>query len=207
MEIILKEIGKKFGDHWIFRKITLTFQAGDRWAIVGPNGSGKSTLLKLLAGLTIPSEGAFAFLDQKKIVAAEKRYRHIAYAAPYLQLPEELTVAETARLYFKLKSPNERWPGNEFPDISGLNPIRNKRLNEISSGQLQRLKLTLAAFADTPFLMLDEPLTNLDQDGEAYYQQLISQQSDKRTLLVCSNLRETETKFCTATVEMDFYKP
>ena len=66
----------------------------------------------------------------------------------------------------------------------------------------QRLKLTLAIMSDTPLLLLDEPLTNLDEAGEKFYSQMLRDFSAGRTVVVCSNMNEKEFAFCERKIEL-----
>jgi ABC-type multidrug transport system ATPase subunit len=69
-------------------------------------------------------------------------------------------------------------------------------VKNFSSGMKQRLKLTLAIMSDTPLLLLDEPLSNLDENGATWYQQMVRDFAGDRTIVVCSNMNEKEIGFC-----------
>lgn len=77
----------------------------------------------------------------------------------------------------------------------GLHKARNKFVKDFSSGMKQRLKLGLAIYADTSLLLLDEPTTNLDQEGIAWYQEHVTQNRDGRLVIVGSNIAH-EYSFC-----------
>ncbi|NBQ48017.1 MAG: ATP-binding cassette domain-containing protein, partial [Sphingobacteriia bacterium] len=83
---------------------------------------------------------------------------------------------------------------------------RHKFIRQYSSGMKQRLKLALALLADTPLLLLDEPLSNLDRSGAAWYQQMITDYTAKRTVIVCSNAIEEEHFFCERALDVMDYK-
>ncbi|MCH8317767.1 MAG: ATP-binding cassette domain-containing protein, partial [Bacteroidetes bacterium] len=61
MKIILKNIGKRFNNEWVFRKLNLEFNINNSYAIIGPNGSGKSTLLQIIGGIMSPTEGSITY--------------------------------------------------------------------------------------------------------------------------------------------------
>jgi ABC-type bacteriocin/lantibiotic exporter with double-glycine peptidase domain len=65
----------------------------------------------------------------------------------------------------------------------------------------QRLKLALAVFSDTPLLLLDEPLTNLDKTGEDFFQSLIEKHTSNRLVVVAGN-REEEFSFCRKKIQI-----
>ena len=89
--------------------------------------------------------------------------------------------------------------------IVGLEKAVNKQLRYFSSGMKQRLKLAQAFFSNTPVLLLDEPTTNLDADGIALYQSLISNYTKDKLVIVSSNVKE-EYGFCEEVIEIGNYK-
>ena len=201
----LNNLGKKFRREWIFRGINLQLDAGEKLVIQGSNGSGKSTLLQLISGFLSPSEGKVLYHDQKKIVEREAEYRYLAYASPYLQLPEDFTLEELfdhCRVFTS-------YPGVadalDFAQLLELERSRKKYLSEYSSGMRQRVKLGLALLSDCPLLLLDEPLSNLDRNGIAWYKTKINTLGKDRTIIVCSNAVPEEHAFCTRELNvMDF---
>lgn len=94
MQISLSETGKRFNRDWIFRKVAFHFEAGSSYAIVGPNGSGKSTLLQIIGGAIVASEGTITYTVREKKVDADNIFQHIAIAAPYQEVIEEMTLSE-----------------------------------------------------------------------------------------------------------------
>jgi len=66
----------------------------------------------------------------------------------------------------------------------------------------QRTKLLLALIADTPLVLLDEPLSNLDADAAMWYRKLIDDFGGNRTFLVCSNHQLNEYDFCTREIQL-----
>ena len=89
--------------------------------------------------------------------------------------------------------------------IVGLDKAVNKQLRYFSSGMKQRLKLAQAFFSNTPVLLLDEPTTNLDADGIALYQNLISHYTKDKLVIVSSNVKQ-EYDFCEEVIEIETYK-
>jgi ABC-type multidrug transport system ATPase subunit len=71
----------------------------------------------------------------------------------------------------------------------------------------QRLKLTLAILADAPVLLLDEPTSNLDIQVIQWYQTMIQNYAQDKTIMVCSNSIKEEYHFCSKTILMEDYKP
>jgi ABC-type multidrug transport system ATPase subunit len=183
MQITLTDTGKRFNREWIFRHCSFRFEPGKRYAITGPNGSGKSTLLQVIAGATMQSEGKIEYNLNNGIVEAP--YQHIAIAAPYLELIEEMTAIEFLRFHETFKQFN--LPLNQVLEACGLAKASGKQIRYFSSGMKQRLKLAQAFFCKTPVLLLDEPLTNLDKQGAELYLQLTAEYGKNRLVIISSN--------------------
>lgn len=204
MTISLENVGRRFNQEWIFRGLSYQFEAGGKYAVLGPNGSGKSTLLSVLLGSLSPSEGKIQYRGTADI-RVEEVYKQISFAAPYLDLIEEFTLQETIDFHFKFKSYYQGMDASAVLDLLGLVKSQDKALKYFSSGMKQRTKLALACCADTPLLFLDEPTSNLDKQGMAWYLGLMERFTAKRTLIIGSN-QEAEYAFCNHFVELTDYK-
>jgi len=201
MQITATGLSKRFAREWIFRNLTHMFRAGTTTAILGPNGAGKSTLLNTLSGQILPTAGTILYEHQGQPVAVEDVPVRLAYAAPYLELIEELTLTELIRFHTRFKPLRPGLSAEELITLMYLEKSRHKLVRDFSSGMKQRLKLALALYADTPLLLLDEPTTNLDRTGVAWYQEHVRATLAGRTVLVSSNVPE-EYDFCTEQVNI-----
>jgi ABC-type multidrug transport system ATPase subunit len=205
MKIRLTKVGKRFNREWIFRNLDFEFHSQRSYAITGPNGSGKSTLLQIIAGATTFNEGTIEYLLAENKLQEEKFYANISIAAPYLELIEEMTLMEFLQFHSALKS----WlPGNDpkkIISILGLGEAAKKQIRYFSSGMKQRVKLAQAIFSDVAVVLLDEPCTNLDEEGIALYKTLINDHCKNRLLIVSSNDMQ-EYDFCDEIIDMKNYK-
>ena len=195
MQIDATGLGKRFQRDWIFRGLTRTFRPGSATAVLGPNGAGKSTLLNTFSGQLLPTEGTLAYSRAGQTVAVEDLPRHLAYAAPYLELLEELKLLELLRFHVRFKPLRPGVSPDQLIGLTYLDKSRHQLIREFSSGMKQRLKLALALYADAPLLLLDEPTTNLDAAGVAWYQEQVRTSRAGRTLLLSSNV-PAEYAFC-----------
>lgn len=205
MQIQLSNAGKKFNRDWIFRNLEYQLTSGQAYAITGPNGSGKSTLLQCIAGSMTLSTGACHWQYQQEPIEADHVYRHIALAAPYLEIIEEMTAAEFLQFHQSFKP---LLPGLSIPEILRIVDMEHaaqKQIRYYSSGMKQRIKLAQAIFSDTAMLLLDEPCTNLDKKGYQLYQELISRYAGDRLVIVSSNDPE-EYLFCSERIDILDYK-
>ncbi|HEY0272398.1 MAG TPA: ATP-binding cassette domain-containing protein [Chitinophaga sp.] len=205
MTISLNQAGKRYNYDWIFRRLSYTFQAGGRYAILGPNGSGKSTLLQVISGHQQQNEGSIAYQLQAAPVPPDAFYRYCSIAAPYLELIEEMTLREALQFHLQFKQLLPGVTPEKAIALIGLEKAMDKQIRHFSSGMRQRVKLALAIFSNTPVLLLDEPCTNLDITGIRLYQSLIETYSARRTLIISSN-DEQEYFLCNQHVSVLDYK-
>ena len=207
MQITLSNIGKRYNYEWIFRNFNYEFALGNNYVILGANGSGKSTLLQLIAGNLIASEGTIAYHDHtQKTIEAEKLFKHLSFASPYLELYEEFTLTEAIAFQGKFKPYLEDLTTPAFIELIELEKSKNKQIKYYSSGMKQRVRLALAILCNTPLLLLDEPTSNLDKKAIDWYLNLVTKYGKNRLIIVASNQIEYEYPFCNKFVEIDNYK-
>lgn len=202
MEITLVQLSKRFNFTWLFRDLNHTFASGSHTVILGSNGSGKSTLLQILAGYATVSEGSIGWKANSKAISADKVYKYISLATPYLELIEDFSLREHIEFHFKLKSVCKGLSTEELIQLSGLKDKSETRIAYFSSGMKQRVRLLLAILSDNPLVLLDEPTSNLDEKATTWYNDLIAQFGHQRTIVVCSNSVAAEYAFCTEQIDL-----
>ena len=205
IKISLADAGKRFNREWIFRRLSYVFEQGQSYAIIGANGSGKSTLLQVIAGAMNPSEGTCSFDNSGNNIDGENIYQNIAIAAPYLELIEEMTAKEFLNFHQQFKPFQNGFTKDHILETINMQHAADKQIRYYSSGMKQRIKLAQGIFTDTPVLLLDEPCTNLDQQGYALYHQLIRDFCANKLIIVCSNDMQ-EYDFCNHQLNIMQYK-
>lgn len=201
MEITVHNLGKRYNREWVFRKMDLRFAEGSKTAITGYNGSGKSTLLRILSGYTLPSEGTVTFGG--KNAAHSDMQTFFSFCAPYQQLIEEFTLTEHLNFHGQFREPLIAL--SDMIKQSDLEKAKNKQVREFSSGMKQRLRLALAFYFTSKIVFLDEPTSNLDTSGSAWYQELIRQHTGARSLVIASN-QPDEYAFCESILSIENWK-
>jgi ABC-type multidrug transport system ATPase subunit len=192
--ITLNGVSKKFGNNWIFKNITAQFEAGEKYAVTGENGSGKSTLLKVLAGIITPNAGTVQF-------AFEDVYKHVSFTAPYMDLPEELSLNELFRFHESIRKLSIS--KEAFMDEVQLED--GKEIRNYSSGMKQRLKLALAFFTESDVLLLDEPSATLDEQWNNWYLKTVQMVNPNRLVIISSNI-PAEYAFCDSVLNIAEFK-
>ncbi len=205
MKINLTNLGKRFNRDWIFRNLNYQFDFNKHYAITGPNGSGKSTLLQIISGSSIYNEGSVSYHESNNSIAPENIFQKISFAAPYLELVEEMTLNEFFSFHHKMKGWLSSIDTKQIIYLLRLEKSAHKQIRYFSSGMKQRVKLAQAIFSDVPAVLLDEPLTNLDDDGILLYQSLIKNYCSNRLVIVSSNDKK-EYSFCDEIINIMDYK-
>jgi ABC-type multidrug transport system ATPase subunit len=205
MKISLEHISKRFQKHWIFKDINYSFAVPQAIAILGPNGCGKSTLLRIIAGMQAPSIGKVNFYNNDIAVPVNEVFSNVSFCAPGMEVVEELTLREFFDFHFSFKPTLPYLTTDDIIKLIGLKDAADKPIGDYSSGMKQRVKLAQAIFADTSILLLDEPCTNLDQQGIEQYREWIEQYGTDRLVIVASN-DAREYFFCTEQLEIEKYK-
>lgn len=187
MKIKLDQVGKRYQQHWIFKNLSAVFESGHLYAILGPNGSGKSTLLRIIAAMQHANKGQLQYSRNNNKLHPDQLYQYLSYCAPGMDLVEELSLKELLHFHFTFKKIRSAWNIDTILHALDMFPIRHQQIHEFSSGMKQRVKLAQAFFSDTPLLLLDEPCSNLDQEGVQLYQQWLNELTADRLVLIASN--------------------
>lgn len=194
---------KSFGLRTIFAGISFELRAGDIMAITGRNGSGKSTLLKLLANVTESTSGMVAWSIDGETLTPERLPRHIGFVAPYLQLYTEFNAWEHAMLIQEMRGLQfDAAHALELFERFGLAARRNDPIATFSSGMIQRVKFICALLHHPPFLLLDEPMTNLDIHGIATMRDTIIGARESRITIIATN-EEDDVRLCNARLSVE----
>lgn len=157
--------------------VDLHLPAGQVTGIVGPNGSGKSTLLKAVCGI-LPADSGQICLDGVDLLSLKQRQRagYIGYVPQRADTPgSAMTVFQALALGADDRSPRHEIEQSviaaaKFLDLTEL---LFRRVEELSGGQFQRVLIGRALVRNTPCMVLDEPVNNLDLHYQVEIMQLL----------------------------------
>lgn len=157
--IEVQNVSVHYGQKKVVDNLSFTLGDAELLTLVGPTGCGKTTILQALAGLIPISEGTIRLGSQtvtaSKTIAPEKR--QVGMVFQDFALFPHLTVIENVGFKLKDKSKAEQWI-----ELLGLSPWRDTRPANLSGGQKQRVALARTLAHEPAFVLLDEPLSNLD---------------------------------------------
>ncbi|TKD61419.1 ABC transporter ATP-binding protein [Flavobacterium sp. ASW18X] len=171
--------------------------------ILGKSGVGKTTLLHLLAGLIRPATGNVTINHTDITTLSAKaldafRGKQIGMVFQNNHALRSLTVLENlkARLYFTKKTSNKN-ALVELLNVLGIADCQNKKTNELSIGQLQRLGIALAVVHQPKLILADEPTSSLDDTNCTKVMQLLQEQAtaNKANLIVITHDQRIKANF------------
>ncbi|WP_040975653.1 iron ABC transporter ATP-binding protein [Necropsobacter massiliensis] len=168
MAIEIRNINKSYGGKKVVDNVSLTIPQGKITSFIGPNGAGKSTLLSIISRLQNADSGEIYLngtrLNEQKSADIAKQLS-ILKQSNHINL--RLTVEELVSFgrfpYSKGNlTENDRTFINHAIEYMDLAPLRQRYIDNLSGGQLQRAYIAMTLAQDTDYILLDEPLNNLD---------------------------------------------
>jgi len=166
MEIALsvQKVTKKFGDFTAVDSVTFDVEDGKFFSILGPSGCGKTTLLRTIAGFYEPSSGLIKIRD-RDMTGVEPNKRPVNLVFQHLALFPMMNVFENVA--FGLRRRGESGKGltdkvQSMLERVGLPDFGDKKIDQLSGGQMQRIAIARCLVLDPSVLLLDEPLGALD---------------------------------------------
>ncbi len=164
ISIRIQNLTKRFGAVTALRQLDLAIEGGELFFLLGPSGCGKTTLLRCLAGFYIPDEGRI-FMGDEDVTRLEPHKRNTGMMFQSYALWPHMTVAENVAFGLeerRVARPEINRRVGEALESVRMGPYAGRRPNELSGGQQQRVALARALVIRPRFLLLDEPLSNLD---------------------------------------------
>lgn len=167
--LALHGISKTWGDHKVLDEVELVLNRGTATWITGTNGIGKTTLLRIAVGLIIPDEG---LVDLEGLHPRRDRGAYQArvgfLAAGDRGLYARLTVRQHLEFWGRLSLLPPKAIGvaiNRIVSSMVLGDLVDRRVDRLSMGQRQRLRIAMAFMHEPDVVLLDEPLNSLDEEG------------------------------------------
>jgi iron(III) transport system ATP-binding protein len=169
--IEVDRVSKSFGKRVVINELSLHIERSERLVLFGPSGCGKTTVLRLLAGLEIPDQGSIR-IDGRLVASAgtnlvppERRDLGMVFQDlalwPHMTVQENLTFGLSARGVQKHEA---KVRVREMLHRVGLEHRMDAKPNQLSGGEQQRVALARALVPKPSILLMDEPLSSLDDE-------------------------------------------
>ena len=185
MNIIeVEDLNVRIGAHHILQNVSFVVEKGTVTAIIGPNGSGKTTLMKVITGLQPFDTGAVKLFDVP-IDALGRLRRKLGYVPQKVDFDRTvpLTVEELLSLNLPEKTGRREKIAASLNEI-GAGYLMGRKLGVLSGGEFQRVLIALSLIQDPEILILDEPSTGIDVEGEKVFYDMIEQLGASRGMTV-----------------------
>lgn len=166
--IQISNVSHRIEDTTILTDVSLRLPAGQVIALIGPNGAGKSTLFSVMSRLSPLQSGSISFAEHDISQASSQTMaRTVSMLAQENAIQGRLRVEELLMFgrypYHQGRpSQNDSQIVQEMITRFELEPLAKRYLSTLSGGQRQRALIAMIVCQDTPYLLLDEPLNNLD---------------------------------------------
>jgi iron complex transport system ATP-binding protein len=164
----VRHVTKRFGSKEVIRDVSVRIRKGKITSFIGPNGAGKSTLLSMISRLILKDEGEI-YIDGTEISKRKSRdlAKKIAILKQTNHIQLRLTVRELVSFgrfpYSQGRLTQEDWEKvDQAIRYMDLEEIQHEYLQNLSGGQRQRAFIAMVIAQDTDYILLDEPLNNLD---------------------------------------------
>ena len=187
--IKINDLSVSFGDEKVLDNVSLHMHCGELTVIIGQNGAGKSTLLRAILG-QIPHEGSIEFKETR--TGNISNVMKIGYVPQTLNIERELPMT-VYDLFASFISKYPVWlPRNkklyagikEQLKLFSVEDCIDKQVGKLSGGQLQRVMLSIALTPMPDLLVLDEPVSGIDENGVRDFYRLVDEMKHKHDLAV-----------------------
>lgn len=164
----IKNVFKSYNDKKVIDDVSIEVEKGTITSFIGPNGAGKSTLVSMISRLITKDDGVIT-IDGNDIMGSKNNElaKKVSILKQSNEIKMKLTVRELVSFgrfpYSQGRMKAEDWEKvEESIDYMELREIQHKYLDELSGGQRQRAHIAMILAQDTEYILLDEPLNNLD---------------------------------------------
>ena len=195
--IKLSGITKQYGKKKVVENVNLTVEKGHIYGLIGPNGAGKTTIMKMLAGLSLPTEGSIELFGSGEHFDENRARTSFMLEAPHIE--KGFTARENMEYIRRLRGVADKGKVDEILEIVGLANTGKKLTKHFSLGMKQRLAIGMSLMSDPELMVLDEPVNGLDPEGIVEVRHLLQKLRDEKgvTILISSHLLSELSELCT----------
>lgn len=199
MSLSVSHLAHAYARVTALRGVSFEVPPGEIIALIGPNGAGKSTLLKILATFVAPSHGSARVAGCDVRTQAGEVRRNLGYLPEQLPTDPVLRVGEYLDLRARLKQLDRQRRAVEIArvlDLCDLAPVRDRLLDQLSTGYRRRVGLADALLGSPPVLLLDEPTVGLDPMQVRQTRELVRSLEGTATVLLSTHLLNEAEQTC-----------
>lgn len=185
--IDIKNLSFGYNEEKVLDNINLKIEKDDFLAIIGPNGGGKSTLLKLILGILKPQFGSIDFIDNFMTIGYVPQNTNINMDFPVTAIEVVLMGhGGTKRPIFGYGKSETMCALQALREV-GMEDYAKNRIGSLSGGQRQRVMIARALCSHPSVVILDEPTSSIDADGQKQIYDLLKELNKTMTIIVVSH--------------------
>lgn len=189
--IEVRDLTKKYGDHFAVQDISFSLEKGKIYGLLGPNGAGKSTTMNIMTGYIAATSGEVIIEGHDIFKEAEEAKKHIGYLPEIPPLYMDMTVWEylftVADLKGVPKSERKSMIGDVMEKVMITN-MKDRLIKNLSKGYKQRVGIAQTLIGNPDIIILDEPTVGLDPKQIIEIRTLIKQLGEDHTVLISSHI-------------------
>lgn len=197
--ITLEDVNFSYGKEEFLKDITLPIYEDDFLGIIGPNGGGKTTLLKLILGLLTPRRGKITVFG----TTPKEGREHIGYLSQFKNIDfdfpitayEVVLLSRVGKKLVKHYSREDKEAVEKAMKKLRIWKHRQKKLNELSGGEKQRVFAARALANEPKILILDEPMANLDIHIKEEFYKILKELNKKIAIVIVDHDLEMVAKY------------
>ncbi|MDW7978161.1 MAG: ABC transporter ATP-binding protein, partial [Candidatus Caldarchaeum sp.] len=163
--LTVEDVSKNYGKYRALSNVSFDARKGEILAVLGPNGAGKTTLLKCCLGL-LNFEGKIAVDGVDVKTAGAVARSKMGYVPQKTILHDKLRILDEVKLIARVKGVDDEQRCREVLERLGFWERRKDLVGSLSQGMKQKLMLGLTMLAEPDVLLLDEPLSSIDIEGQ-----------------------------------------
>lgn len=204
MELVLRNITKKFESKEVLKGANFTFKKGKIYGLLGRNGAGKTTLFNCLAG-ELKMDSGEAFLKDGN-TSQKLEVDDIGYVLSTAILPEFLTGYEFIKFFIdinKSKIKSHDTINNYFDLLKIDEEDRHKLIKDYSHGMKNKVQMMMFLIAKPPVILLDEPLTSLDVVVALEIKKLLKEIRKDHIIIISTHILQLATDLCDEIVALN----
>lgn len=195
--IQIDNVHKRYGSVQVLRGVDLQVGRGEAFGLLGPNGAGKSTLTHTILGLLVPDNGSVKIFGSAEI---ERQTPRIGYLPERPRYHTQFTGREYLATLGKLsdlRGEKLHQRVEAVLDLVGIHEAADRRIGTYSKGMLQRLGIAQAVLHEPDLLLVDEPASGLDPNGQRDMAQILGRlQAAGHTIFLCTHQLTEVARLC-----------
>ena len=181
----LKKLKKYYDKTCGIEDVSLKLNKGEIYGFIGPNGAGKSTTLRTIMGLINKTSGSILFNDKELDIEDINIKEKIGYLPSEINLYEDMTIKEILNYHESFYKKDLTKRRKELINLFKID--ENKKIEDLSLGNLKKVGIVLAFLHNPEIILLDEPTSGLDPIMQNNFHKLILKEKEKGTTILYSS--------------------